>query len=513
MRDTVIRGVRLAAAASLALVVAAGAAACGSATPAAPTARVERGQVSTKVSASGALAPVSSQNLGFANAAQLVELDVKVGDTVRAGQVLAREDPFSYQQLLNQQQAQLNQQQAILDRLVRSPTVGGDHHSVDQENKVLDATKDNGDAAHERDQNAVYRARQTRDFDERQVDQARAKLASDMCTPMVPATDPCPADRTALATAQSTLLTAQTSYDTAQRTLDVDDTQARINNETARQSVVTARNTFNSDSSDRAPSIAAQAALVANGRALVANAQRDLDNTVLHAPVAGTISSITGAVGEYVGQGGGTSALAPGTDAAIPGVGAAATADQSSASASGAPSATRPGGSAFMVINNVNTFQVVVPFEESDAAKVAPNQKVQITFDALPDLTRDGTVLSVAPGGVDISGVTNYYATILLTDTDPRLRSGQTAEAGVLASDLDNVLVVPNSAVIKQGSRSFVNVPGPDGKPAQVQFQPGLVGDDNTQVLSGLTEGQEIQLPQSQVSAGNGAGGGRGGGG
>jgi len=100
MRDTAIRGVRLAAAASLALVVAAGAAACGSAAPAAPTARVERGQVSTKVSASGALAPVSSQNLGFANAAQLVELDVKVGDTVRAGQVLAREDPFSYQQLL-----------------------------------------------------------------------------------------------------------------------------------------------------------------------------------------------------------------------------------------------------------------------------------------------------------------------------------------------------------------------------------------------------------------------------
>ena len=109
------------------------------------------------------------------------------------------------------------------------------------------------------------------------------------------------------------------------------------------------------------------------------------------------------------------------------------------------------------MLNNINTFQVVVPFEESDAAKVAPNQKVQVTFDALPDLTRDGTVLSLAPGGVDISGVTNYYATILLTDTDPRLRSGQTAEAGVLVSDLDNVLVVPNSAVIKQGGRSFVN--------------------------------------------------------
>jgi HlyD family secretion protein len=102
--------------------------------------------VSTKVSASGALAAVTTQALGFAKAAQLTEVDVKVGDTVRAGQVLAREDPFSFQQLLNQQQAQLNNQQAILDRITRGTTVGGDHNTLDQAKKLLDATKDNGDA-------------------------------------------------------------------------------------------------------------------------------------------------------------------------------------------------------------------------------------------------------------------------------------------------------------------------------------------------------------------------------
>jgi HlyD family secretion protein len=536
------RSSRLVAAVSLVVLVASVTAACGGKSPTVSTARVERGQVSTKVSASGALAAVTTQNLGFAKAAQLTEVNVKVGDTVRPGQVLGREDPFSFQQLVNQQQAQLNQQQAILDRLVRSPSVGGDRDSLNQANKILSATKDNGDAVHDRDQNAVYRARQARDLAQRQADQAwrqyRAHGCSGISAPtttgdtdadsdegdesdsgssgasmnplsaltggMGGCTD---ADRTSLTTAKSSLLTAQTSYDAAKHTLDVDDTQAKIAEENARQSVVTAQNSLNSDSSDRAPNIAAQAALVANGRALVANAQRDLDNTVLYAPVAGTVSSITGAVGEWIGAGGGTSALAPGTDAAIPGVGAAATADQSSASASGAPSATRPGGSAFIVLNNINTFQVVVPFEESDAAKVAPNQKVEVTFDALPDLTRDGTVLSLAPGGVDISGVTNYYATVLLTDTDPRLRSGQTAEAGVLVADLENVLVVPNSAVIKQGGRSFVNTPGPDGKPVQLSFQPGLVGDDNTQVVSGLNEGQEFLLPQAQVAPSRSPGG------
>jgi HlyD family secretion protein len=532
---------------SLAVVVASVTAACGGSTPTVSTSRVERGQVSTKVSASGALAAVTTQNLGFSKAAQLTEVAVKVGDTVRPGQVLAREDPFSFQQLVNQQQAQLNQQQAILDRLVRSPSVGGDRDSLNQANKILSATKDNGDAVHDRDQNAVFRARQARDLAQRQADQAWRQYRQHGCTgisaptatgadadtedsadsdddedsgssgssgssmnplsALTGATGCTDADRTGLTTAKSSLLTAQTSYDAAKHTQDVDDTQSKIAEENARQSVVTAQNTFNSDSSDKAPNIAAQAALVANGRALVANAQRDVDNTVLYAPVAGTVSSITGAVGEWVGAGGGTSALAPGTDAAIPGVGAAATADQSSASASGAPSATRPGGSAFIVLNNINTFQVIVPFEESDAVKVAPNQKVQVTFDALPDLTRDGTVLSIAPGGVDISGVTNYYATILLTDSDPRLRSGQTAEAGVLVADLENVLVVPNGAVIKQGGRSFVNTPGPDGKPVQAPFQPGLVGDDNTQVLSGLNEGQTFLLPQAQVAPNRNPGG------
>ncbi|HEY1973815.1 MAG TPA: HlyD family efflux transporter periplasmic adaptor subunit, partial [Pseudonocardia sp.] len=197
-------------------------------------------------------------------------------------------------------------------------------------------------------------------------------------------------------------------------------------------------------------------------------------------------------------------ALAPGTDSPIPGVGAAATSDQSGNASSGI-SATRPGGGAFIVLNNINSFEVVVPFEESDAAKVQPNQKVNVTFDAIPDLELPGTVLSIAPNGVNISGVTNYYATILLTGSDPRLKAGQTAEAGVVTNSLDNVLVVPNSAVIRQGASSYVNVPGPNGQPTRQQFTPGAVGDDNTQVLSGLSEGQQILLPQAAANPPGGA--------
>ena len=590
-------GARIALAVSL-VMVSAMAMACSEAPKPAPVARVERGTVANKVQASGALAAVTSQNLGFAKGAQLKELDVRVGDQVKPGQVLARVDDFAFRQALAQQQAQLDQQQAGLNKVVNANTVHAGQATLAQSKRILDATKDTVDAQDKANSTTIDRAKTQLNFDQSQLDLARRQADHDGCEPgevteqALPApaspapaspapvssgstgstggtstTDPddeseapeparsgsgargwrsthsstrapatgtgtattaattttpatttptastdtsCAADNQAVATAQRQVIASQTAVDAAKRAREVDKTTGQLSVENAKQSVVSAQNTLDSANGDRPSDIDAQAALVASARAAVALAQRDVDNAVLSAPVGGTVSAINGAVGEYVGTAdSGTTALAPGTNASIPGVGAAATSDQAG---SNGPSATRPGGSAFLVLNNIDTFQIVVPFEESDAVKVAANQQVEVTFDAVPDLTRPGTVLSVAPRGTDISGVTNYYATILLTQSDPRLRDGLTAEVGVLVNALNNVLVVPNNAILRQGNQTFVSVPGPDGKPLRVPFQAGAAGDDNTQVLSGLNEGQPILLPEARVAPGATGGGGGGGG-
>lgn len=57
----------------------------------------------------------------------------------------------------------------------------------------------------------------------------------------------------------------------------------------------------------------------------------------------------------------------------------------------------RPGGTQFLVLDGVDTFQVVVPFAEADASRIAAGQNVDVTFDAIPELTRRGTILGVAP--------------------------------------------------------------------------------------------------------------------
>ena len=43
-------------------------------------------------------------------------------------------------------------------------------------------------------------------------------------------------------------------------------------------------------------------------------------------------------------------------------------------------------------------------------------------------------------------------------------------------------------------------VEGPDGKPVAMPFLAGLVGDDFVEVRSGLTDGDQVVLPQATVT-------------
>ncbi len=545
--------------AALGLVAVLGVAAgCGGEPPPPPTGRVERGAVVTKVSASGSLTAIREQNLGFPKSAQLKQLMVKVGDRVTAGQVLAQEDDFAFRQILAQLQGQLNSQRALFGKFVADPTVQGAQATVDQAREILEAAQKSVDAELAADESATDQAHKQLDFDSYLADKAQEALRADQVscaatggipfTPPVPANgvggtggpnssvgvgpvqggvdDPArvgpvfagstgsggsgsagsggsgnpacnrvPTDQQAVVNARRTVLMDKTVLQADQQKQNVDRAQGQVSVENARQSVVTAQNTLDAAATDRPFNIDQQVALVASVAAQVEAAQKDVDNTVLRAPVTGTVSAINGLVGEFLQPSSGVTALAPGTTAPIPGLSGTST-NSSLSLGNPATGAQRPGGTQFMVLDNVNTFQVVVPFEESDAAKVAPNQKVDVTFDAVPDLTRAGTVVSVSPTGSNISSVINYYATIVLNETDPRLKDGLTAQARVMTNQVQDVLTVPNSAVRKSGDQSTVTIIDANGAQQQARFQAGLVGDDRTQVISGLREGQEVVLRQ-----------------
>ncbi len=484
---------------ALAVVAALTLGACGGSESAGPpkTARVERAAVSTGVESNGSVSALGATNLGFSTGGQLTSVKVSVGDQVTPGQVLATIDDFSARQALRQAQSQLAAQEANYDQVRDGTQVGGAQNSVDAAASVVSATRRQADATLSADDAAISAARAAVGQAQAGAAQAAAVAAADSaaCTGAYPAANAnaCNSlivDRYNAAQAQQGVQMAQQSLSQAQQKRNVDVAAGNLQVASARQGQVSAQNGLDSASASRPNSLDAAAAAVDGARAGVANAQRALDNTTLRAPAAGTISALNGAVGEFVTPSSSTTPFAPGSDAPIPGAAQAAGA----AAAAGAASPTRPGGTQFMVLQNLAKFAVVAPFQEVDAANIAPQQHAIVSLDAVPDRTFDGTVLSVAPSSTAIGGSVEYYVTIALPQPDPRIHDGQSARASVVTAMSDQKISVPNAALHRQGDKATVVVVTPDGRQVPTPVTTGLVGADRTEITGGLSEGQQVLL-------------------
>jgi HlyD family secretion protein len=156
------------------LLVASGVVACTTTTapPRPNTAPVQRTSITSGVSATGSLTAITEQNIGFVTGGQLTAVNVKVGDRVTAGQVLATIDPFAAQQALDQARGQLRTQQANLDRLNNSPLSSGSQDTLDQAQKILDKTKAQADAQNDAAETAVDNARRALSQAKKQLDKA-----------------------------------------------------------------------------------------------------------------------------------------------------------------------------------------------------------------------------------------------------------------------------------------------------------------------------------------------------
>lgn len=501
---------------------------CSGSQPAAPTFdTVTRGTVSTGVTASGALAAVTSEQLGFTQGGKLTSVEVKVGQRVAKGDVLATIDSKTAKQVLKQAEANVEAQAAGLGGASDNPAVQNAAATLARARHVVLESEQQGAASTRADSNAVSRAKKQKSTDEHakgdaedavhdvqnacddaqdNAQKAAAAAAAAGANPANPsaatvaasaassaasaATSACGAVGSAEAgvtAAKQRIVADETGIVAAEQRKRVDDAALDVAEANANQGVATAQGVYDAAVAARPHTLDQQQALVDAAEAQVNAAQKTVDDAVLRAPRAGTISVINGTKGEFLSPSTGTSALAPGSKAAIPGASGAG-----AASAPGAASPTRPGGSQFIVLSGLDQLQVVLPFEESDAAQIKAGQDVDVQLDAIPDLMAKGTVASVAPTATPIAGVVSYYATVDLDTRDPRERDGQTARATVFTQVHDDVLTVPSSAVHQQGGASTVVVYEPSGEQRTVNVEAGLVGPDRTEVVSGLKEGDRV---------------------
>jgi multidrug efflux pump subunit AcrA (membrane-fusion protein) len=248
---------------------------------------------------------------------------------------------------------------------------------------------------------------------------------------------------------------------------------------------------------DRAQVLQAQVAL--------ASAQRTLDQNVLRAPVAGTVASVGGVLGQSV-SGGGTSANSSSASST-----SSAASTGSSAGGSAGSTSTSTSTSAFVTLVNLQGLEVTASFSESDAAKIQLGQAGTITVSALPGKELAAHVVSIDTSGTSSSGVVTYTVTMALDRTVSGLKPGMSANATVTTGERDNVLNVPNAAVTGTGSTATVKVLK-NGVQSTVNVVTGLKGDSTTEIVGGLTAGQQVVtssgvVPTAGAAAGVGAAG------
>lgn len=128
---------------------------------------------------------------------------------------------------------------------------------------------------------------------------------------------------------------------------------------------------------------------------------------------------------------------------------------------------------------------------EIDVSKVKPGQKATIKLDSLTDKTFTGRVMTVDRIGSVTSGVTNYPVVIKFDTTAAEVLANMSTTANIILDSKDNVLLVPSAAIRVQGGQNAVRILK-NGKEQAVVVEIGLASDTQTEIVSGLSEGDEV---------------------
>ena len=401
------------------------------------------GNLTVSVAGSGPVAANAVYDLNFSASAPITAIYVKVGDRVTKGQKLAALDPTTLQDAVNQAQNTVNAAATSLSQAQTNLSNSKSQQSTSQSIAQLNEQK---------------------------------ALAACKPTPSPtpgPGTPTPAVDTDATATAESNCeQLARQQYTQAQQ-------QANSSVTTANNQVTTAQQQLN------------------NAETALQTAEDNLKNDVLIAPHAGRVEAVNGLVGETSSGSGGSG---------------------SSSSSSGSTSA-------LIVLADDSTLSIQASVSEADIASIQINQPATFTVAAYPSQTFRANVASVDTLGATSSSVVTYTVD-LAVDTQSlngaHIYPGMTATTSITTAERISTLLVPSSALTflttalqngeitrsqlsslvsggstgATGSRGIV-IELKAGQLVPVLVTTGLTNGQQTEILSGLNEGDQVVVGQT----------------
>jgi multidrug efflux pump subunit AcrA (membrane-fusion protein) len=113
-------------------------------------------------------------------------------------------------------------------------------------------------------------------------------------------------------------------------------------------------------------------------------------------------------------------------------------------------------GTAAISLADRSQLQVDIPISELDINTIAVGQRATLNFDAFPSKNYAGQVTAVSMDPTISSGSVTYAVRVTVGDADPSLLPGMTVGVTIVTANLTNVLVVPTKAVQTVNARKVV---------------------------------------------------------
>ena len=438
-------------------------------TPVRQFVNVSQGPITETVSATGNTTPTSSVSLGFGNSGNIARVHSSVGKSVYQGQVLAELNSGDLYAQVLQTQANVTASRASLDKaeqdLANMYASIGDT-SADSFAKANDAIRvqldqffSNGEGATPKLTYIVanFEAQTSAEAERQSTTDALNRWRTRLAAP----------DQTSdtleallqnevgyLAHLRQLLTTVSKTLESAPGLTATTLASYKANVTAALSEVNTASKNLNSALQNIAAQKFTIQQLQAQSESTQAGDQSTtakLENSQIVAPISGVITQFDAKVGQFA----------------------------------------TPGAALISIISG-SSFEVDALVSETDVGKVARDNKVSMTFDAFSNEIFTGSVFYIDPAQTTTEGVVGYKIKVAFDTTDSRMKSGLTINLDIATRHKDNVLILPQYAILQNDKGTFVEMLE-NGAVKDVPVTLGLQDQNgNVEIVSGVTLGEQV---------------------
>ncbi len=150
-----------------------------------------------------------------------------------------------------------------------------------------------------------------------------------------------------------------------------------------------------------------------------------------------------------------------------------------------------------MTIGDLNEVYIKGKVDESDIGKVYLGQPARITVESFKDQKFPGRVTKISPMGAEKDNVTTFEVRVSISNEKQILKAQMTANAEIILDEHKGVLAIPEGAVTYNKDKSTAaQIPNPASEKGfrQVAIKTGISNGAKTEVVKGLSEGQQVIL-------------------